>query len=907
MGIGAVVVSSFGYLLLLFGVAYWAEQKSGKSITLLKPYIYALSMAVYCTAWTFYGSIGRAAEIGPDYLAIYIGPTIAAPLWFLVLKKIIRICKAQRITSIADFISSRYGKNTSLGTLATIVCVLGVIPYISLQIKAIAVSFEFLTQANSASSKHNFWQISFFENTPFWITVLLAIFIIIFGTRKIDSTEKHKGMVTAVAFESIIKLVAFLAGGIFIVFFLFNGFEDVFFQASAIETLKETFVFNADKGYADWFAMCFLSMLAVLLLPRQFQVAVVENVDEKHLNKAVWLFPLYLFAINIFVLPIAMAGKLYFASTSLDADFSILSLPFFNNNTALSLLVYIGGFSAATGMIIVETIALSVMLSNNLLIPLILKINFLKEKFVINVESSIKFIRRLSIILILLLAYTYFTEVAESYSLVATGLISFAAVAQFAPAVIGGMYWRRANKAGALMGILSGFVIWFYTLVIPAIIGAGLLSTDILTNGLFGIGLFKPNELFGLNTFSPLTHSFFWSILINVACYIIGSLYIKAGNQEEIQAELFVNVFKYNAAYETSVNRTGRIKYNEIKYLLEQFLGVQRTQRLLDNFRRNYDLNFKTEDAYADQRLLTHSEKVLSGVIGSASARILIESVVKEEEISLNEVVEIIKESQQLISLNKELQQKSIELKKASDALAFANQQMKETDVIKDEFLYTITHELRTPLTSIRAFSEILFDNPEIDAQQRQHFLGTMIKEIERLSRLITQVLDLEKLESGKQDLNLQQVNIAELINEAIASFSQFIKDKNILIANQVVADLPLVELDKDLMTRVVQNLVSNAIKYVNKENGKIIVSIVKAEKNIEISIKDNGSGIDEKHINYIFNKFYQIQHLRTKNEGSGLGLAISKKIIELHKGRIWVKNEKEAGASFSFTIPVKS
>jgi len=906
MGIGLVVASSFGYLLLLFGVAYWAEKKSGKSMAGLKPYIYALSMAVYCTAWTFYGSIGRAAETGPDFLAIYIGPTIAAPLWFLVLKKIIRICKAQRITSIADFISSRYGKNTSLGTLATIVCILGVIPYISLQIKAIAISFEFLTQTSSLDNQHNFWQISFFENTPLWITILLAIFIIIFGTRKIDSTEKHKGMVTAVAFESIIKLVAFLAGGIFIVFFLFNGFDDIFIKASAIETLKETFVFNHANGYADWFAMCILSMLAVLLLPRQFQVAVVENVDEKHLNKAVWLFPLYLFAINIFVLPIAMAGKLYFATESLDADFSVLSLPFFNNNTALALLVYIGGFSAATGMIIVETIALSVMLSNNLLIPLILKINFFKEKFIINVESSIKFIRRLSIILILLLAYTYFTEVAESYSLVATGLISFAAVAQFAPAVIGGMYWRRANKTGALLGISVGFLIWFYTLVIPAIVGAGLLSSDILTNGLFGIALLKPNELFGLNTFTPLTHSFFWSLFLNITCYIVGSLYIKAGNQEEIQAELFVNVFNYNTAYETSVNRTGRIRYDEIKYLLEQFLGIERTKRLLDNFRENYDLSFKTEDTYADQRLLTHSEKVLSGVIGSASARILIESVVKEEEISLNEVVEIIKESQQLISLNKELQQKSGELKKASDALALANQQMKEADIMKDEFLYTITHELRTPLTSIRAFSEILFDNPEIDIQQRQQFLGTMIKEIERLSRLITQVLDLEKLESGKQDLNLQQINISELINEAITSFSQLIKEKGISLEQLYRNELPLIEADKDLMIRVIQNLVSNAIRYVGKENGRIVISIAKKEENVEISIKDNGSGIDEKHIHYIFNKFYQIQHLKAKNEGSGLGLAISKRIIELHKGKIWVKNEKESGANFSFIIPIE-
>lgn len=905
MSLSLVLICSFGYLLVLFGIAYWAERrlKKGKSL-LTNPYIYALSMAVYCTAWTFYGSIGRAVEFGPDFLAIYIGPTLISPLWFVILRKMVRICKTQRITSIADFISSRYGKNTSLGTLVTVVCVLGLLPYIALQIKAIAITFKFLIQAPTFSTSENLWQASFFDGTPFWITVLLAIFIIIFGTRKIDSTERHEGMVTAIAFESIIKLVAFLAGGIFIVFYLFDGLGDIFKQASAEPALKNMFVLNSNVGYADWFAMGLLSMFAILLLPRQFQVGVVENVNEQHINKAVWLFPLYLLIINILVLPIAFAGQLYFPNNAIASDFSILSLPFANQNIALTLLIYIGGFSAATGMIIVETIALSTMLSNNLLMPLILKVSILKHYFIQNVERSIKFIRRFAIVLILILAYTYFAEVAEGYSLVSTGLISFAAVAQFGPAVLGGMFWQRGNKNGALLGITGGFIIWFYTLIIPAIVGAGLLPQEILSQGPFGIELLKPYQLLGLIEFSPLTHSFFWSMLANFSLYTFGSIYTSASSQEKIQAELFINVFQYNSAYESSVSRTGKIKVSELKYLLNQFLGAHRVQSIIESFNKRYHVDI-THDEFTDQRLLTYSEKILSGVIGSASARILIESIVKEEEISLTEVVEILKESQQLISLNKELQYKSEELKKASDALALANLKMKEADVVKDEFLYTVTHELRTPLTSIRAFSEILFDNPDLEETQRQEFLGTMIKEIERLSRLITQVLDLERLESGKQDINYQKLKVNDLISDAVTPLTQLIKDNNIKLDFKAQTPDVFIEGDKDLLIRVIQNLASNAIKYTDKTFGEITINTVVVKDKLQINILDNGEGIETQYHDHVFNKFFQVNHNRKQMEGSGLGLTICKRIINMHQGEIWVENNNGKGACFSFVLPI--
>ncbi len=903
MGIGILAASSFGYLLLLFAVAYWAEKKSGKNLA-LQPYIYSFSIAVYCTAWAFYGSIGRAAENGLDFLAIYIGPTIAAPLIFLLLRRIIRICKVQRITSIADFISSRYGKSTALGTLATIVCILGLIPYIALQIKAIAITFDFLAHPVRESVGYSFAQVNFLKSTPFWITVFLAVFIIIFGTRKIDSSEKHEGMVTAVAFESIVKLMAFLAGGIFIVYFLFDGFADVFMQANAMAPLQQAFTLNENTGYADWFVMILLSALAVVLLPRQFQVAVVENISDKHLRKSLWIFPLYMLVLNFFVFPVALAGKIYFQNNPIAADYAILSLPFHNGREYLSLFVYIGGFSAATGMIIVETIALSTMLSNNLLLPIILKVNVLKKKFIESAESTVKFIRRLSIVLILLLAYAYFAEVAESYSLVSTGLISFAAVAQFAPAVLGAMFWRNANKNGAVAGIVGGIIIWFYTLIIPTIVGVGLLAPGILENGPFNIAVLKPHALLGLSELSPLSHAFFWSMLVNVFLYISVSVLTKTSKAEEIQAELFANVFKYHTSYEESVLRKGRAKFQDIKYLLEQFLGIEKTAQLIAVFNKNYQVSIVADGVYANQLFLSYSEKVLSGVLGAASARILMESVVKDEEITLNEVVEIIKESQQLISLNKQLQEKTRDLKKASDALAKVNRQMKEAEVLKDEFLYTITHELRTPLTSIRAFSEILFDNPSIEEAQRQEFLATMIKEIERLSRLITRVLDLEKLESGKQSLNLTNININNLIEEAISPLAPLINEKNVALKKDFSQSGWEITADKELLSRVIYNLVSNAIKYADM-NGAVIDLLVNQQGNhLKISVQDNGFGIEDKHKVNVFSKFYQIQ-THKKHEGSGLGLAICKKIIELHEGQIWIEDAAQGGARFVFTLPL--
>lgn len=891
-----VILSALGYLALLFGVAYFAEHRfrKGKSI-INNPYVYALSMAVYCTAWTYYGSVGRAGRDGIMFLAIYIGPTIMAMFMIPVLGKIIRITKFQRINSIADFISARYGKNFSIAFVVTLLCIIGVVPYVSLQLKAISASFNILVHNNNPAH-------SFFSDNTFYITLVLAFFIMLFGTRSVDATEKHEGLVAAVAFESLVKLFAFLAAGIFITYGIFNGFGDVFNKAAWFPELKSLFVFKS-SDYISWFFMIFSSMLAILFLPRQFQVSVIENVSENHLRKAIWLFPLYLLLINVFVLPIALGGKLIFQDTGVDADTYVLAIPLHFDHTILGLLVFIGGFSAATGMIIVETIAISTMVSNNMVMPLLLSFDSFKKGIDASFSKSILYIRRLSILAVLLFAYLYEKHVAQHLSLVSIGFISFAAVAQFAPALLGGIYWKGASKTGALTGIIIGFAIWFYTLVVPSLADTGIMSNSILTQGPFGIEVLKPTALFGLNGFDVIAHSLFWSLFFNVACFIVISIYTRQSVQEIYQADLFVNVYRHSGADNAGVWK-GTAYIPDLNTLLGNFLGTERSQNIIQAYAQRNRIPMDEKSHIADPRLVDFSEKLLAGVIGSASARIMVRSVTKEEELSLDEVLRILQESQQMMELNKELRKKSLELTRASDELKKANLQLKDMDALKDEFLYTVTHEIRTPLTSIRALSEIVKDNPDMDEEQRSEFLGRIVKETERLSHLITQVLNLERYESGRQKLNLSSFSMVELAKEVYQSLEPLAEARHIDMKLVYPNSTLLLHADQDLLRQVMINLLGNAIKF-TPDKGRIDFVIVDNHDEIIVTIQDNGKGIPKEVQPFLFDKFFQARNQTLKKpEGSGLGLAISKKIVTMHSGKIWVESEEGKGSRFVFLIP---
>lgn len=890
--------TAVAYLLLLSLIAWRAEsvRKKGKS-WINNGYVYALSLAVYCTAWTYYGSVGRAATNGPDFLTIYIGPTILCALFWPVLLKIIRICRTQGISSIADLVSTRYGKNFSLAILVTIFCVLGMIPYIALQLKAIATSFDLLAGTTGKTDQ------SIWKDSTFYGTMLLTVFILFFGTRSVDAAEKHEGLIAAIAFESVIKLVAFLAAGLFITYGVFNGFTDLFQQAAAQPQLQQLFTLQENNAYTSWFSMLTLSFFAMLFLPRQFQVNVVENLDEDHLKTAGWMFPLYLFIINLFVVPIALAGSVLYPITSANPDLYVLNIPLEKGKYLLSLLIFIGGFSAATGMIIVETIALTTMISNHLALPLLFSNNRLHQVPRSNLSAIVMWVRRGSILLVIGLALLYDKLVAEQYSLVSIGLVSFAAVAQLAPAVLGGLYWKGASKNGALAGLAAGFSCWLFTLLLPSLAGAGLLDESMLANGYFGISWLKPHALFGLNTLDPVSHSLFWSLLLNSSFFFLVSINSRKGTTETYQAELFVDFLnKDKYAAEPAVWRD-TASLPALRVLLQNFIGPDRAGSLLQKYATRHQISLTTSTA--DPRLVQFTEKILAGVIGSASAHILVSRVAKAEELSMEEVLNLLKESQQLMELNKELKRKSIELTRASEQLSALNQQLMAMDEVKDEFLYTVTHELRTPLTSIRALTELVHDNPEMPEPKKTEFLAAVVRETERLSHLITQVLNLERFESGRQLLDLQTVQIKELIGETLSDIQPLTQLKRLRIELQYDSPDLTMEADPALIRQVLYNLLTNAFRF-SPEATTIIITATVSGNYLEVSVSDQGKGIPETSLELIFDKFYQAPNQTLKKpEGSGLGLAISKKIIELHSGKIWAQNREEGGACFIFTLPL--
>ena len=885
---------------LLFAIAYIGDRHAriGRSI-ISNPYIYTLSMAVYCTAWTFYGSVGRAAVTGLGFLPIYIGPTLMAALGWLVLRKIIRISKIHHITSIADFIASRYGKSSTLGSVVTIIAVLGIIPYISLQLKAISTSFIILKGYPLINMPGHFAEMPVFKDTAFYIALILAIFTILFGTRHIDATERHEGLVAAIAFESIVKLLAFLAAGIFVTYGIYNGFGDIIERAKAIPELKQTFTVGIWTGsYIDWSIYIFLSMMSILFLPRQFQVAVIENVNEEHLNKAIWLFPLYLLAINIFVLPIAFGGVLHFTNGNVDADTFVLTLPMSHHQQTLALFVFIGGMSAATGMVIVATIALSTMICNDLVMPILLRLQFINLSGRGDLSSFLLFIRRGSIILVLLFGYAYFHFIGEYYTLVSIGLVSFTAAAQFAPSILGGIYWKSGTRSGALSELVLGFIVWAYTLVFPSLVQAGFLHEKFVTQGPFGIEFLKPFQLFGLQGFDHIAHAVFWSMLINTSAYIGVSLFTRASAIEHTQAAFFVDVFKYSERHEESSFWRGTALVTDLRSLLRRFLGKKKTDKELSLYAKEHKIKW-TKNLTADTDLVIYAEKLLAGAIGSSSARVIVSSVVKEEPLGIDEVLDILDETKVILSYSHELERTTAELKAA-------NKRLKELDKLKDEFISTITHELRTPLTSVRSITEILYNNPDIDAAQQKDFLGIIIKESERLTRLIVQVLDFQKMESGGTEWEISRIDFREVIKDAILATSRLIQDKKVKIESSLPDSFPLIDGDKDRLIQVMVNLISNSIKFCDSDRGVISVVLKAKSGHLKVDVKDNGIGISRKDQKIIFQEFQQVKDTTTgRPPGSGLGLSITKRIIDFHKGKIRVKSKPNKGSIFSFELPL--
>ena len=868
-----VLGTSLAYLLALFAVAWWADRRAATGHSVINSaWVYALSLGVYCTAWTYFGSIGRAATGGIWFLPIYLGPTLAMVLAWLVLRKMVRIARTYRITSIADFIASRYGKSRALAAIVTLLALVGVVPYVALQLKAVASGYGVLTGSLGQGTA------SGAQGVALIVALVLAGFTIAFGTRHLDNTERHEGMVAAIAAESVVKLLAFLAVGAFVTWGLFDGPGELFRRALADPAVGRLLHADPARPFAfdQWLALLLLAGFSVLLLPRQFQVMVVENVDERHIRRAAWAFPAYLLLINLFVLPIALGGLLFFGPASTggaQAETFVLSLPLAAHAPTLALLAFIGGLSAATGMVIVEAIAVSTMVCNDLVLPLLLRLKTFSAR---DLTGTLLFIRRAVIVGLMLLGWLYYRIAGEAYALVSIGLISFAAVAQFAPALLGGMYWKGGTRNGALAGLAAGALLWAWTLMLPSIAKSGWMDAGFLQHGPMGLVLLRPEALLGLTGLDNLSHALFWSLLANAGLYVTVSLAWPPRAAEASQALLFVDIFE-RAAPERVFWR-GRAQVADLVALLGRFLGPEKAAAHLAP---------AGASGPADPQLVHKAEMLLAGAIGSASARVMVASVVDEDTLELQDVRRIVEEASELRQVN---------------------EQLKSLDRLKDDFMSSVTHELRTPLTSIRALTELMRDEPGMDAAQRQQFLGLVVAESERLSRLVNQVLDMAKIESGHAEWLSAEVDLAALLRQALLTTAELFRERDATVALQLPPiPPPALRADPDRLLQVLLNLLGNAAKFVPNPGGQVVVRLLERDGQVHVEVQDNGPGVPPAQEALVFEKFRQGGDGSTRPQGTGLGLPISRKIIEHFGGTLWLRQEPGQGACFGFSLPLST
>jgi Na+/proline symporter/signal transduction histidine kinase len=644
-----VIAIALGYIGLLFVVASYGDRlrkiARGDRSRLL---IYPLCLAIYCTSWTFFGSVGLASKSGFDFLTIYVGPILMIGLCTPLVLRIVRLAKSQNITSIADFIAARYGKRQSVAALVALIAIVGTIPYIALQLKAVSAMFGtvFVHVAPGFTP-------SAIGDTALLVALAMAAFAILFGTRHIDATEHQDGLMLAIATESIVKLAAFLAVGLFVTYWMFDGPGDLF--SRALSRPDTAAVLTTAPSFSTVIAMTLLSTVAIILLPRQFHVTVVENHSEAEIRRARWLFPLYLVLINLFVVPIALAGLLTFQPGQVDSDMFVLALPLSANASFFTIAAFIGGLSAATAMVIVESVALAIMVSNDLVVPF-----FLKRRSQLitgrgDVGELLLRIRRIAIFLILVLAYLYYRAVGDA-QLAAIGLLSFAAVAQLAPAFFGGLFWRQGTARGAIAGLTVGILAWVYTLLLPSAAGSGLVSPSVLTDGPFGIWFLRPTALFGLDL-PQLAHGVFWSLALNIIAYIGFSLSRAPEAIERVQADLFVP----DAAPAPSFRLwRSAVTVDELTTAVARYIGQERTRSSFESFAAAKRIDLSSGSS-ADFQLLQHAEHLLASAIGAASSRLVLSLLLRKRTVSTRAALKLLDDANAAIHYNREILQTALE------------------------------------------------------------------------------------------------------------------------------------------------------------------------------------------------------------------------------------------------------
>ena len=890
MSFNLLVLTCLGYVILLFAVASAAERSAseGRARWLRSPMVYTLSLSVYCTAWTFYGAVGYAARSGLEFMTIYLGPTLVFVGWWVILRKLVRIGRENRVTSIADMISARYGKSNLLGVIVTLLCVSAGTPYIALQLQSISQSFTvFATDpaGTGLATDRNL--------IAFWVAGGLALFTIAFGTRNLDANEQHPGVVTAIAVEAVVKLLALIAVGIFAVWFVASGPADILARIDA-QALPE---WQIQPG--RWTGLILLSAIAIICLPRMFQVMVVENTNDQHLATASWAFPLYLFLISLFVLPIAVVG-LEVMPPGTNPDMFVLTLPLHFGQDGLALLSFLGGFSAATSMVIVASLALATMVSNHIVVPLWLKLRSAQNLDTGDMRLLVLSVRRLSITLVLGLGYIYYIITGGSAALAAIGLIAFVGVAQILPALLGALFWRGASRTGAALGLVVGTALWFYTLFLPSFGPDIFLSAQVMQQGLMGLAWLRPYSLFGLSTLDPLLHALFWSLALNALAFCLGSFLSFPSPIERVQGALFVNIFDRPGPARSWTRPVAEAE--DLLPMAQRILGATEGQAF---FRAQAEVQGK-QGFLPDitPEFLEALELKLSGSVGAATAHAMLAQSVGTAVVSVEDLMAVASETAQIMEYSAQLEAKSKELSRTARKLREANEMLQKLSVQKDAFLSQISHELRTPMTSIRAFSEILMDDEGMSTEDRNHFAQIIHDESIRLTRLLDDLLDLSVLEHGQVQLNIAPVNLRELIDKAMSASNSVQADRKFRILRSRDPEAIEVITDAGRLTQVFINILSNARKYCDAPEPQMQIEVRQNKAMVEVDFIDNGSGIPRDKQALIFEKFSRLTDSMQAG-GAGLGLAICREIMHNLGGEItYVPGQ--GGAAFRVSFPLE-
>lgn len=889
MGFNILIAVCLAYVAVLFLVAFVAEKRAseGRLGWLRSPLVYTLSLSIYCTAWTFYGAVGYATRSGLEFLTIYLGPTLVVAGWWLLLRKLVRIGRQFRITSIADLVSSRYGKSNTLGVVVTLLAVVGSTPYIALQLQSVSLSFSVFADQAPVGVR-----LTDINTTALWVAAGLALFTVLFGTRNLDANERHHGVVTAIAVEAVVKLVALVAVGVFVVWGVADGPADI------MDRIQHSPNAAWDPNLGRWVSLTFLSGAAFLCLPRMFQVLVVENADERHIATASWAFPLYLMLMSLFVLPIAVVG-LAMMPAGANPDLFVLTIPLALDQNTLALLAFLGGFSSATSMVIVAAIALSTMVSNHIVMPLWLQVNGSGASMSGDVRKVVLIARRSSIAGVLALGYAYLRISGGGASLAAIGLISFAGVAQILPAMMGGIFWRGATRTGALCGLIVGFAIWAYTLFLPSFGGASLLPDHIMTAGPFGLSWLRPQGLFGTHGLDPVVHAVFWSIFLNSSAFFIVSVLTFPAPMERLQGAQFVNIFDHSKGAQGWTRSMAETE--DLLVMAQRILGPKQAQALFRTVAQEQGKGGYLPDP--EPVFLDRLERELTGSVGAATAHAMVEQIVGGASVSVKDLMAVADETAQIMEYSSQLEAKSEEVARAARQLREANDKLTELSVQKDGFLSQISHELRTPMTSIRAFSEILRENDEMTGAERQRYSGIIHDETLRLTRLLDDLLDLSVLENGQVELSLENVAIDDMLDRALLAGKPQETRDTLRISRASSRPNIILRTDADRLTQVFINLISNVYKYCDAERPKLTIRIIDSGTETVVDFVDNGTAIRSRDQSVLFEKFSRLGDEKAAG-GAGLGLAICREIMGRLGGTV-AYLPGQGGCAFRVTLPI--